>query len=148
MEQEDPQQELEKVHRQEKQELAEKVKVLRESASKSDKKKKKEINAEISRLEGDLNEKHSDELMELLLNGVTVSEEVEEKPAVEVKKPEEPEQGKEGRVSKAQKRRDNKVQKEEQRKLEILKQEEENLLGVRHREQERIKVTSGDDDDS
>merc|ERR1719427_1401554 len=47
--------------------------------------------------------------------------------------------GKESRVSKAQKRRDKKAEKEKQRLVDIEKQEEENKNGIRHLEQETIK---------
>ena len=137
----DPQELLEKTHRKEKQELQEKIMALKKYAAQGEKKKKKEINAEISKLEGDLNEKHSEEMMELLLNGVTVSDEAEEvvenvKSICDTKS--EPEE-KGPRVSKAQKRREKKADKEEERRRDIERQEEENLTGARTREQEKIK---------
>jgi len=134
----DPQEELLKVHRKEKQELQDKIMALKQTATKGDKKKKKEVNSAIAKLEGDLNEKHSAELMELMLNGVSVSDEAEEPVSAETVTKEvraEPEI----RVSKAQKRREKKAEKEKQRLQDIEAQEEENLLGARHREQERIK---------
>ena len=98
----------------EKRELAEKVTELKKSIVKADKKKKKEVNAEIARLEGDLNEKQSAELMEQMLDGVAIEEndqeekeEVKEEEKVEIKQPNEGQ-----RVSKAQKRRDKKAEKE------------------------------------
>ena len=105
---------METRHVREKKELAEKVAELKKSIAKADKKKKKEVNAEIARLEGDLNEKHSAELMEQMLNGVTIEEKdqeeeenVKEEEKVEKKQPNESQ-----RVSKAQKRRDKKAEKE------------------------------------
>ena len=105
---------METRHLREKKELAEKVTELKKSIMKADKKKKKEVNAEIARLEGDLNEKHSSELMEQMLDGVTIEEnDQEEKEDVEEEEKVEAKQLKEGqRVSKAQKRRDKKAEKE------------------------------------
>ena len=54
---------MEARHLREKNELQEKVAELKKSIQKADKKKKKEVDAEILRLEGDLNEKHSAEIM-------------------------------------------------------------------------------------
>jgi len=131
---------METRHVREKKELAEKVAELKKSIAKADKKKKKEVNAEIARLEGDLNEKHSAELMEQMLDGVTIEEKdqeeeenVKEEEKVEKKQPNESQ-----RVSKAQKRRDKKAEKEVKRREEIEAQEQENLLGARNVEQEKI----------
>jgi len=134
----DPQEALQKVHRKERQELQDKIQALKKTASKGDKKKKKEINAEIAKLEGDLNEKQSAELMDLMLNEVTLKEEAD---IVDTEHKEEIIETveKEERVSKAQKRRDRKAEKQKQRLEEIEAQEQENLLGTRHREQEKIK---------
>lgn len=134
----DPQEELQKVHRKQKQELQDKIQALKKTASKGDKKKKKEINAEIAKLEGDLNEKQSAELMDLVLNAVTLKDEDEIVPT-EDKEEIVDTADREGRVSKAQKRRDKKAEKQKQRLDEIEAQELDNLAGTRHREQERIK---------
>ena len=104
---------METRHLREKEELAEKVAELKASILKADKKKKKEVNAEIARLEGDLNEKHSAELMEQMLDGVTIEENEQEEENVEEEEKVESKQPNEGqRVSKAQKRRDKKAEKE------------------------------------
>jgi len=129
---------MEARHLREKNELQEKVAELKKSIQKADKKKKKEVNAEILRLEGDLNEKHSAEIMEQMLDNVSIEDEnVEENTKEEVKV--EQKQSNDGqRVSKAQKRRDKKAEKEVKRREEIEAQEQENLLGARNLEQERI----------
>merc|ERR550534_2458404 len=103
---------MEARHLREKIELQEKVAELKKSIQKADKKKKKEVNAEILRLEGDLNEKHSAEIMEQMLDNVSIEDEkVEENTKEEVKV--EQKQSHDGqRVSKAQKRRDKKAEKE------------------------------------
>jgi len=130
---------METRHLREKEELAEKVAELKASILKADKKKKKEVNAEIARLEGDLNEKHSAELMEQMLDGVTIEENDQEEESVKEEEKVKSKQPNEGqRVSKAQKRRDKKAENEVKRRAEIEAQEEENLLGARNIEQERI----------
>ena len=103
---------MEARHTREKKELQEKVEELKKSIMKADKKKKKEVNSEIARLEGDLNEKHSAELMEQMLDGVTIEEENEEKGIQEEEKVETKQSNGGQRVSKAQKRRDKKAEKE------------------------------------
>jgi len=126
-------------HRAEREELQDKVMQLKNSVSKGDKKKKKEINTEIAKLEGDMNERHSAELMDLMLNAVTIgeSEDVQEEKETIQDNKNEPEV-KALRVSKAQKRRDKKVEKAKQRVADIEAQDEANLEGARHLEQERI----------
>lgn len=130
---------LETRHRTERKELQDKVMQLKNSVSKGDKKKKKEINAEIAKLEGDMNERHSAELMDLMLNAVTIAETEDVKEEKETREESINEtEVKEVRVSKAQKRRDKKVEKAKQRVAEIEAQDEANLEGARHLEQERI----------
>jgi OTU domain-containing protein 6 len=132
-EMEEGQEVLEREQRREKQELQDKVMVIKNGVPKGDKKKKKEANAKIAKLEGDLNEKHSAELMDLLLNAVSISDEAEAAPVEngnEDEKDAEEAGGKAGepRVSKAQKRREKKAEKEEQRRREIEEQEEVCLI--------------------
>jgi len=109
-------------------------------------KRKKEVNDEIAKLEADLEQKHKTELLtletkEISLNGAsedasnnedtkncdndTANNDVE----AEIKGP---------RISKAQKRRDKKAEKEKQHLLDIERQEQENLTGKRNVEQETI----------
>ena len=91
-----------------------KIQGLKKTASKGDKKKKKEVTEEIAKLEADLNVKHENELKELKSqpdqkedNVETVTNEIEQ---IEIK---------EKKVSKAQKRRDKKVEKEQQRLISV-----------------------------
>ena len=107
---------------------------MKKTASKGDKKKKKEVTEEIAKLEADLNVKHENELKGLKTQPdqkedivETVTNEIEQ---IEIK---------EKKVSKAQKRRDKKVEKEQQRLEDIALQEEENKNGLRHLETEKIK---------
>ena len=103
---------MEARHLREKNELQEKVAELKKSIQKADKKKKKEVNAEILRLEGDLNEKHSAEIMEQMLDNVSIEDENVEENTKEVVKVEQKQSHDGQRVSKAQKRRDKKAEKE------------------------------------
>ena len=116
-----------------------KIQGLKKSASKGDKKKKKEITDEIAKLEADLNEKHEKELAELKSNSSIaepapsekvdeITETLEDTNLTETKK-----------VSKAQKRRDKKAEKAKERLEDIERQEEENKKGLRHLETEKIK---------
>jgi len=123
-----------KQQRKEKKDLQAKIQGLKKTASKGDKKKKKEVTEEIAKLEADLNAKHENELKELKSQPdqkedivETVTNEIEQ---IEIK---------EKKVSKAQKRRDKKVEKEQQRLEDIAQQEEENKNGLRHLETEKIK---------
>ena len=137
---EDPKEELLKTHRKEKKDLQAKIQALKKSASKGDKKKKKEINDEIAKLEADLEQKHKTEILELDTKNLTVSNGTTEQEATtkDCDKDEAEDDTKGVRVSKAQKRRDKKAEKEKQRLLDIEKQEEENLTGKRNLEQEAI----------
>lgn len=131
----DPQERLERAQRKEKKELQAKVQALKNSIPKGDKKKKKQVTAEIASLESDLDQKHSAEMLDLLTENISLSEE-QEQPSNDtncddIKKPE-------ARESKAQKRRDKKAEKERQRLEDIERQEAENLSGQRNLEQEAI----------
>ena len=133
----DPQEKLERAQRKEKKELQAKIQALKNSIPKGDKKKKKQVTAEIASLESDLDQKHSAEMLDLLTENMSLSEEPEqEQPSNDTncdntKKPE-------ARESKAQKRRDKKAEKERQRLEDIERQEAENLSGQRNLEQEAI----------
>ena len=138
----DPMEELLETHRKEKKELQAKIQELKKTASKGDKKKKKEINNEIAKLEADLEQKHSDELLDIMTSNISINETSDEPTTnnsnCDKDKDNDKEEVKEVRVSKAQKRRDKKAEKEKQRLLDIEKQEEENLTGQRNLEQEAI----------
>jgi len=138
----DPKEALLKNQRKEKKDLQAKVQALKKTASKGDKKKKKEVNDEIIKLETDLNEKHKIELLEVEASTISIQEsDCIKSDSINTNCDVEDDSidDKEGRVSKAQKRRDKKAAKEKQRLLDIEKQEEENKNGIRHLEQEKIK---------
>ncbi|XP_064640350.1 deubiquitinase OTUD6B-like [Lineus longissimus] len=127
----------------EKKELQARTTKLKHSIPKGDKKKKKEVTAEIAILEAELEQKHEDELKEFnepksdrLVNDVT--EKVENLTTTDV--PADgpvSERGK--KTSKAQKRRDKKAQQEKEREERIMEGEVENLLGDRNVEAEKLK---------
>lgn len=139
----DPREALLKNQRKEKKDLQSKIQALKKTASKGDKKKKKELNDEIAKLETELVEKHKLELLEFETSTISIEKSDSTKDS-DNQNCDENEQDnnsdeKENRVSKAQKRRDKKNEKEKQRLEDIDKQEEENKNGIRHLEQEKIK---------
>ena len=129
---------------------------MKKTASKGDKKKKKDVVDEIAKLETELNAKHEKELEEFKKNSAGISTETpcetpdEGDSAIEkiTEQLEEIVDLKEDnkKVSKAQKRRDKKAEKERDRLEDIERQEEENKNGLRHMESEKIKsiLTSRD----
>jgi len=137
----DPREALQKTQRKEKKDLQAKIQALKKTASKGDKKKKKEINDEIIKLEYDLTEKHKIELLEVETSTISIKEAEPngDDPISDADDNENNSNEKDNRVSKAQKRRDKKAEKDKQRLLDIEKQEEENKNGVRNLEQEKIK---------
>lgn len=133
-----PEEVLLKRHRKEKKDLQGKVQNLKKTASKGDKKKKKEVTDEIARLEEQLKNRHDQELRELqsntevenvaenLVSAVTIGEASGED--------EEPR-----RLSKAEKRRQKLEQKDKERDAEIKAAEEANRYGPRNLETQSIK---------
>lgn len=123
---------IEQRHRKEKKDLQAKIQGLKKIAAKSDKKKKKEIQDDVLRLETELECRHLEELSIKNMNepsredenNVTVQEEVDFSGA---------------RISKAQKRRDKKAAEEKANKKMILEQEVENINGPRNVETQIIK---------
>ncbi|XP_028162606.1 deubiquitinase OTUD6B [Ostrinia furnacalis] len=120
-------------HRKEKKELQAQIQALKKAA-KNDKTKKKEILAEIVRLEIEMDNRHQQELLEAEqkdgLKEVHESNDNNldnmENEVAKVK------------ISKAQKRRDKKSQQEKERELQIKLQEKENLHGPRNQEIQEI----------
>ncbi|XP_045767343.1 deubiquitinase OTUD6B [Maniola jurtina] len=123
---------LEQKHKKEKKELQAQIQVLKKTA-KNDKTKKKELTAEIVKLEADLEERHRKENEELQ-NGCS-REPIE--PEVSDKDETDYEIAKQ-KVSKAQKRRNKKMQQEKNREKEIMLQEQENLHGPRNIENQEM----------
>lgn len=126
-------------HKKERKELQAKVQALKKSASKGDKKKKKEVLEEIVRLENDLDKRHADEIARV--ENTTTTEVKASEPDANQNEVVEPSatDEKTGRVSRAQKRREKKANEEKSREAEILAQEELNKTGPRVIELNTIK---------
>lgn len=106
-------------HRKEKKDLQAKIQSLKKA--KVDKKKKKELQDEIVRLESDLEVRHAEELNKL--NSLTISADaVPEEPSENVLH-EETEEPKQQKLSKAQRRRDKKSQEDRERQAQIKAEE-------------------------
>lgn len=127
----DSQSTLETRQRKEKKELQAQIQALKKAA-KNDKTKKKELAADIIRLESELEIKHQQELDAF----EPLSESHDNERAEEII-------GVTGdntkhKISKAQKRRDKKLQQERERKEQIKLQQKENLHGPRNKERQAI----------
>nr|XP_023015652.1 OTU domain-containing protein 6B [Leptinotarsa decemlineata] len=134
-----------KRHKQEKKDLFSKIQSLKKSVPKGDKKKKKEISDEISKLEIELDTKHKEELSQLEKQSEVSQEPSEfESSAVNENTNEqfdshetEPESN--IRVSRAQKRRNKKEFEAKEREKRIAEQAEKNKEGPRLLETNAIK---------
>jgi len=120
-------------HKRERKELQAKIQALKKSAGKGDKKKKKEVLEAITKLELELDERHSNELAQLSDTTKTIEEVIGE---TENQTADDESQ----RVSKAQKRRDKKAKEEKAKQAEIHEQEEINKTGPRATELKLIKT--------
>ncbi|XP_034016914.1 deubiquitinase OTUD6B [Thalassophryne amazonica] len=125
---------LAKQHRKEKKDLQAKIQSMKNAVPKNDKKRRKVLTEEISKLEAELSQKHEEEVR--LLRSTDTKEVEEMVNGVETMTLEggEQEELKQPRVSKAQKRRDKKAAQEKERESRIAEAEAQNLLGVRHQE--------------
>lgn len=129
-----------KRHRLEKKELQNKIQSMKKSIPKGDKKKKKDITDEITQLEKQLEERHSQELslykeVEIEIEDSTNNEQQvdeEEELKTEVQKPE-------TKISRAQKRRNKKENEAKEREKRISDQAERNKDGPRMLEMNTIK---------
>ncbi|XP_063234009.1 deubiquitinase OTUD6B [Bacillus rossius redtenbacheri] len=127
-------------HRNEKKDLQNKIQALKKTVTKGDKKKKKEVSEEITRLETEIQSRHCQELSELNISShEAAGDPVELEPAVAEDDCAEEPAGNPQRVSKARKRRDRKAVKEREREQLIMAQEEENKTGARNTEMQTIK---------
>lgn len=113
-------------HRKEKKELQARIQALKKTI-KGDKSKKKEVSAEIIKLEDELETRQSQEL-DVQRRNVECNNIDQTNNDCESKL----------KISKAQKRRDKKIQQEKDRELEIKLQEKENLHGPRNIEVQAI----------
>ncbi|XP_055535917.1 deubiquitinase OTUD6B [Wyeomyia smithii] len=122
-------------HRREKKELQAKVQSLKKA--KVDKKKKKDLQEEIGRLEDDLESRHAEELNRLNTLKISESSDADQhpnepeqqQPAVEEKQP---------KLSKAQRRREKKSQEDKEREAQIKAEEALHKDSPRIREDKKI----------
>nr|XP_037284490.1 deubiquitinase OTUD6B-like isoform X2 [Rhipicephalus microplus] len=135
--------ELLQAHKKERKELQAKIQSLKHSVPKGDKKRKKDVAAEVAVLEAELEKKQKKDLEEFAAyqsNGVAsnqpeVDDVTDEFDATSLHEP----SLKQGKTSKAEKRREKKRQKEEQREREIAKQEVENQFLPRAVEERELR---------
>jgi len=140
--------EILKRHRQERKDLQAKVQALKKTATKGDKKKKKEVTDTIAQLEQELDAKQAAELENLSLtnspnNSTNENPDPEPEPQPEENEIEpevEPEPQEPVRVSRAQKRRNKKQNADREREKRIAEQEETNKQGPRVLELNTIKT--------
>lgn len=124
---------LSRQHRKEKKDLQAKIQSMKNAVPKNDKKRRKQLTEEIAKLEADLNQKHEQELKQLESTcDIKVEQVINEVETLKVD--DEQEEGKQPRVTKAQKRRDKKAAQEKERESRIAEAEVQNLLGVRYQE--------------
>lgn len=123
---------LESKHRKEKKELQAQIQALKKAA-KNDKTKKKELTAEIARLELEQDIRHKEEMENIkneCNNSIDISSnQCEQNGENYITK---------NKVSKAQKRREKKLQEERKREEQIKQQEKDNLYGPRNTEIQTI----------
>lgn len=132
-------------HRKEKKELQGKIQALKKTATKGDKKKKKEVADEISKLENELEKRHGEELT-LHDSGNSNNGESKLSDGVGSLTLSDGEDGsdevpglKQHRITKAQRRREKKAQQVKERELRITEQDAENVYGTRSIELQTIK---------
>ncbi|XP_040043865.2 deubiquitinase OTUD6B [Gasterosteus aculeatus] len=131
---ETPEEQLAKQHRKEKKDAQAKIQSMKNAIPKTDKKRRKQLTEEIAKIETDLNQKHDEELRQLKSTTNTEVEALNGVERMKIADGDEQEEGKQPRVTKAQKRRDKKAAEEKERESRIAEAEVQNLQGVRHQE--------------
>uniref|UniRef100_A0A4W4F0V3 ubiquitinyl hydrolase 1 n=2 Tax=Electrophorus electricus TaxID=8005 RepID=A0A4W4F0V3_ELEEL len=131
---------LVKQHRKEKKDLQAKIQSMKNAVPKNDKKRRKQLTEDIAKLEAELNQKHENELQHLQNSNAAdkVDEVADAVDSMNLAGREETEV-KQGRISKAQKRRDKKAAQERERENRIAEAEVENLSGSRHQEDLKLR---------
>ncbi|KAK2708719.1 deubiquitinase OTUD6B-like isoform X1 [Artemia franciscana] len=126
-------------HRQEKKILQATVQALKKTATKGDKKKKKEVQDEIAKLEKELLEKHALEIKQLeeAMEKSQINENSAVVPSFYKQTAQDDEESAQ-RMTKAQKRRESKMEKNKRREEEIAEQGLINLSGKRQQEIESL----------
>lgn len=122
-------------HRREKKALQAKIQSMKNAVPKNDKKRRKQLTEDIAKLEAELNNTQEEERNALMSTAGAKEEEIiNGVESLGVDGDEQKEEGKQSRVSKAQKRRDKKAAQEKERESRIAEAEVENLQGIRHQE--------------
>ncbi|XP_026989590.2 deubiquitinase OTUD6B [Tachysurus fulvidraco] len=131
---------LAKQHRKEKKELQAKIQSMKNAVPKNDKKRRKQLTEDVTKLEAELNQKHENELRQLHTSPaeVKVDEVTDAVEGMNVSGVQQAD-SKQTKISKAQKRRDKKAAQEKERENRIAEAEVENLSGSRY--QESLKLT-------
>nr|XP_008539017.1 PREDICTED: LOW QUALITY PROTEIN: OTU domain-containing protein 6B [Equus przewalskii] len=129
----DEEQQLVRRHRKEKKELQAKIQGMKNAVPKNDKKRRKQLTEDISKLEAEMEQKHREQLEQLKLTSKeskidSVADNISNL-VLENQPP---------RISKARKRRDKKAALEKEREERIAEAEIENLTGARHVESEKL----------
>ncbi|XP_070574047.1 deubiquitinase OTUD6B-like [Ptychodera flava] len=125
-------------HRKERKELQAKIQGMKHAVPKGDKKKKKEVTAEIAKLEAELEQKHEQEIKELKESAVsdtTESDIVSEVNNLTIAATDKVPQKK----SKAQKRKEKKAAKEKEKEQRIAEEEANNIYSARNIEARKLK---------
>lgn len=125
-------------HKKERKELQAKIQAIKKSVPKGDKKRKKESNEEIAKLESELNQRHEEEIKALQSTSIQEEEELAAK-LDDTSLNDKPETGSETRVSKAQRRREKKAALNRERDQRIAEEEASNVNSARKIEYEKIK---------
>ncbi|XP_049606829.1 deubiquitinase OTUD6B isoform X3 [Syngnathus scovelli] len=124
---ETPEERLLKRQRREKKDLQAKIQSMKNGIPKNDKKRRKQMTEEIGTMEAELDQKHNEELRQVMSTSSTkVQEAVNGVEALTVEV--------QPRITKAQKRRDKKAAQERERESRIAEAEVQNLKGERHME--------------
>ncbi|XP_037120070.1 deubiquitinase OTUD6B isoform X1 [Syngnathus acus] len=124
---ETPEERLLKRQRREKKDLQAKIQSMKNGIPKNDKKRRKQMTEEIVTMEAELDQKHNEELRQLMsTSSAKVQEAVNGVEALTVEV--------QPRITKAQKRRDKKAAQERERESRIAEAEVQNLQGERHME--------------
>lgn len=120
-------------HRKEKKDIQAKIQALKKTATKGDKKKKKDVAEEIAKLESEIEAKHAAELKKIQQSSSETQKVSDQLEDISL-------DGKgEGKVTKAQRRRDKKQDQARERLQLIEEQDKANLLGIKHLETQKIK---------
>ncbi|XP_072459697.1 deubiquitinase OTUD6B isoform X1 [Notamacropus eugenii] len=128
------QERLLKRHRKEKKELQAKIQSMKNAVPKNDKKRRKQLIEDVAKLEGELEQRHREELEHLKLTSHAkdkIDSVVVNIASLDI-------ENQQPRISKAQKRREKKAALEKEREERIAEAEIENLSGARHLENQKL----------